>query len=225
MRTRALASTLWIAVSVALLPASAVAQTRTSAAAAPIEQAHVEVAAQSSFGNVTSQAFGGEVAVTVYENNVQAFLEFARARDTTPASMGSAAQSVANALAQTQSNIGYSVKQPATFGMGGVRYLFPVSGSRLEPYVLAGIGIAHMSRNVTFTANGTDITPILPQLGVQLGSDLSGDATKFMVGFGGGIAYPAWQRLLVDVQFRYGRIADDPGINLARVGLGIGIQF
>jgi opacity protein-like surface antigen len=210
------------------LPAVATAQTRRSqpsAAPAEVEKGYVEVDAQSAFGNVTSQSFGGEVGVTVWEN-VQIYAEGGVTRDVAPASLGAAAQLIAGALSQTQTNVGVSIKEPATFFVGGARYLIPVTGTRLQPYVLGGIGVAKLSRDVKFTVNGTDVTSNLAQLGVQLGTDLSGDSTKLMFTLGGGIAYPVWQRLVVDVQFRYGRIlADDAGINLGRVGLGVGVRF
>ena len=38
--------------------------------------------------------------------------------------------------------------------------------------------------------------------------------------------WPAWQRLVVDVQFRFGRIlAEDGGINVSRAGIGLGVRF
>jgi opacity protein-like surface antigen len=70
------------------------------------------------------------------------------------------------------------------------------------------------------------VTRNLAQYGVQLGSDLSGSFTKPMLVLGGGALWLAWQRLVVDFQYRYGRIyADDGGINLNRAGVGIGVRF
>ena len=43
---------------------------------------------------------------------------------------------------------------------------------------------------------------------------------------GGGAMWPVWQRLVVDVQFRFGRIlAEDGGINVSRAGIGVGVRF
>ena len=41
---------------------------------------------------------------------------------------------------------------------------------------------------------------------VTIGSDLSGDVTKPMLMLGGGVVWPAWQRLVIDFRYRYGRI-------------------
>ena len=104
------------------------------------------------------------------------------------------------------------------------KVVVPTAGT-LRPYVLGGGGVASVKQDVAFTVGGTDVTSNLPQLGVTLGSDLSGTFTKPMVVAGGGVMWP-WQRLVVDLQYRYGRIfADDGGINVSRAGVGIGFRF
>ena len=184
---------------------------------------YVEVVAQSAFGNVTSQSFGAEGGVTVAPH-LQVFGEFGRVRDTSPESLGAGAQVIAGYLSRTQGGVTYGVRQPVTFGLGGVRYAFP--SSRVEPYVLAGGGMASVRREVTFTVGSTDVTSTLQSLGVALGTDLSGSETKLMLSFGGGVAWPAWKQLVLDFQFRYGRIlTEDQGTNVARAGLGIGVRF
>jgi opacity protein-like surface antigen len=176
---------------------------------------------------VTSQSFGGEVGVTI-RPNVQVFFEIGSARDVATSDLGTAAQKIATSLSQIQSGVGFSVKEPATFGVGGVRYLIPMADTKLQPYILAGLGIAKVSRNVKFTVDGADVTANLsqPQYGIVLGGDLSGDFTRGMVTLGAGVVYPVWHQVIADFQFRYGRIfAPDQGINLSRAGIGIGIVF
>jgi opacity protein-like surface antigen len=94
---------------------------------------------------------------------------------------------------------------------------------------MGGFGVAKVKQDATFSVNGTDVTSSLaqPQYGsVQLGSDLSGTFTKPMLSIGGGVMWAAWQRLVVDVQYRYGRVfAPDQGININRIGVGIGVRF
>jgi opacity protein-like surface antigen len=193
-----------------------------SAAPAP-GKGYVEAVAQSAIGNVTSQSFGAEVGVTV-RPHVQVFGEIGKVRDTAPAALGTSAQLIAGFLSQTQSNVVFSVKQPATFGLAGVRYVIPQG--RVEPYVLGGAGIASVRRDVSFTAGGTDVTGNLAPLGVVLGSDLSGSETKAMMTAGGGVVWPAWRQLIVDFQFRYGRIlTEGQGTNVTRAGIGVGMRF
>jgi opacity protein-like surface antigen len=184
---------------------------------------YVEIVAQSAFGNVTSQSFGAEVGVTV-ASRVQVFGEAGQVRDTAPSQLGSGAQLIAGFLSRTQNGVAFTVKQPVTFGVAGVRYGIP-SGS-VEPYVLAGFGMARVRRDAHFFVGGNEVTSGLEQFNVVLGTDLSGSETKAMLTLGGGIAWPAWRRLVVDFQFRYGRIlTEGEGTNVSRAGIGLGVRF
>lgn len=193
--------------------------------AADAGKGYAEVVAQSSFGNVTSQNYGGEFGYTVAPN-VQVFVEVGHTRNVATTEIGLAAQTIAGALSQTQSNVGYSVKQPVTFGVGGVKYLLPLNGQRLLPYAMAGFGAARVTQDARFTVGGADVTGSLAQYGIVLGSDLSGSFTKPMFTLGGGIAYPVWQSMILDFQFRYGHVfASGQSINSSRAGLGVGLRF
>jgi opacity protein-like surface antigen len=185
---------------------------------------YVEAVAQSAFGNVTSQSFGVELGVKVW-STVQVFADVGFARDTAPAALGTAAQGIAGFLGRTRSGVTFSGKQPVTFGVAGLRYAF-TSSSKVEPYVLVGGGIAKVKKDVSFAIDGTDVTATLPQLGVVLGTDLSGSETKPMLSIGVGAAWPAWQHLVVDFQYRYGRVfTTDEGLNISRAGVGVGVRF
>ena len=192
--------------------------------AAPASKGYVEGVAQSAFGNVTSQSFGVELGVTIMPD-LQVFVDVGHARDTAPSSLGTAAQGIAGWLSQTQSNVTFSGKQPVTFGLAGVRYRFG-SSPKVEPYVMAGGGMAQVKKEVSFSVNGSDVTSTLAQFGVVLGTDLSGSETKPMLTIGVGAVWSAYQRLIVDFQFRYGRVfTEDEGLNVSRAGVGIGVRF
>jgi opacity protein-like surface antigen len=209
----------WVA-----LTCTAYAQAPAPAAPGQSSRGYVEAVAQSAFGNVTSQSFGVELGVTIVPA-VQVFVDVGLARDTAPSSLGIAAQVVAGFLSQTQSNVTFRGKQPVTFGLAGVRFPF-ASSSKIEPYVLAGGGMAQVKKDVSFTVNGSDVTGTIGQLGVVLGSDLSGSETKPMLTLGVGAVWPAWQRLIIDFQYRYGRVfTEDEGLNVSRAGIGIGVRF
>ena len=185
---------------------------------------YVEAVAQSAFGNVTSQSFGVELGVAI-KPALQVFVDVGHARDTAPSSLGTAAQGIAGWLSQTQSNVTFSGKQPVTFGLAGVRYRFG-SSPKVEPYVLAGGGIAQVKKDVSFSINGSDVTSTIERFGVVLGTDLSGSETKPMMTIGVGAVWPAWQRVIVDFQFRYGRLfTEDEGLNVSRAGIGLGVRF
>ncbi|HEX7137294.1 MAG TPA: outer membrane beta-barrel protein [Vicinamibacterales bacterium] len=186
---------------------------------------YAEIVAQSAFGNVTSQNYGAEFGFTVTPS-VQVFFEIGHTLNVATDAISTSAQTMAGALSQTQSNVGYSVKQPLTFGVGGVRYLIPLSGSKLLPYFMGGFGVAKASNDATFTVGGADVTSSLSQYGIVLGSDLSGGFTKPMATFGGGLSYPVWESLVLDFQFRYGHVfAGGESINSSRAGVGVGFRF
>ena len=189
-----------------------------------VGQGYLEGVAQSAFGNVTSQSYGLEFGYTV-GSNVQIFVEAGHTLDVTTAELSSGARLMADALSQTQNGVSYAVKEPVTFGAGGAKYLFS-TGSRLVPYALAGVGVAHVQHDVTFSVAGTDVTNNMAQYGIVLGSDLSGSFTKPMLLIGFGAAYPVWRQMILDFQYRYSRIfAPDQGINVNRAGIGVGFKF
>ena len=184
---------------------------------------YAEVVAQSAFSNVTSQSFGGELGVTLGDG-LQLFVEGGLIRDVATSDISSGATQVALALGALQpAAVSYTVKEPVSFGVAGLRYLFPGS-ARVQPYVLAGGGVARVKKDVAFQLGGADASSTLAQY-VTLGSDLSGTATKPMLSVGAGAVWTVWQKLIVDFQYRFGRVFDDTPINTSRAGAGIGVRF
>jgi len=201
-----------------------VARAQTTAggagAAAEPDTGYVEGVAQSAFSNVKSQSYGAEAGYTI-ATGVQVFVEAGRIRDVATPDLGVNAQMISNSV----NLMSYIVKEPVTFGVAGVKYLIPVS-SKAQPYVLGGIGVARYTKDARFLVGGTDVTGSIAQYGVVLGSDLSGAFTRAMMTLGGGVMWPFRQTLIVDFQYRFGRIfADSQGINLSRAGIGVGVRF
>ena len=216
----------FVALAIGMLALTGVASAQTPASM-DADRGYVEGVIQSAFGNVTSQSIGVEIGVTI-KPNLQVFVEVGQVRDVATSSIGAAAQLIAGFLAQTQANVAFSVKEPVTFGVAGLKYIVPMVGAAaVRPYVLGGAGLASVSQNVAFTVGGSDITSSLAsQYGVQLGTDLSGSFTKPMIVAGAGAMWAPWQRLVVDLQFRFGRIlAEDGAINVSRAGVGVGVRF
>jgi len=206
-----------------MFASAASAQTAAPAPTVP-DRGYAEVFAESAVSNVTSQAFGAEIGVTV-RPDLQVFGAFAQVRDVSTTEIATGAQTIAGALAQVQSGaVGYSVKEPVTFFVGGVRYRI-ATASKLKPYVSGGAGIASVTKNVTFQIAGTDASASTLAQYVTLGSDISGDESKLMFTFGAGVVYPVWQQMIVDLQYQFGHISTDTPITINRVGLGIGIRF
>lgn len=187
------------------------------------DRGYVEAVAQSAFGNVTSQSLGAEVGVTVWRD-LQVFGSFGKVRDVATTEISTSAQTIALALAQLQSGaVSYSVKEPVSFFIGGVRYRIP-STMMLKPYVLGGVGVATVTKDVKFLIGGADAASSLAQY-VTLGTDIAGDETKMMFTVGGGVVWPAWRQLFVDLQYQYGRISTDTAITVNRAGIGVGVRF
>src|SRR5215472_8674397 len=103
MRRTSLAVLAWAALS-----GVAAAQTPT---AADESRGYIEAVAQSAFGNVTSQSFGGELGVTVTPG-LQVFVDAGLVRDTTPSSLSASVQLVANDISTKAGGGSYQVKQP-----------------------------------------------------------------------------------------------------------------
>jgi opacity protein-like surface antigen len=196
---------------------------QTPATATPPDRGYVEAVAESAFGNVTSQSFGAEVGVTV-RPDLQVFGSFGNIRDVATSELGAAALTIAGALSQLQpASVGFSVKEPVTFFVGGVRYRI-ATASKLKPYISGGVGLASVKKDVTFTLGGADAAGTLSQF-VTLGSDVSGDESKLMFTLGGGVVYPVWHQMIVDLHYHFGHISTETAITVSRAGLGLGITF
>jgi opacity protein-like surface antigen len=204
------------------LAAAAAARAQTAAPTAPT-RGYVEGVAQSAFGNVTSQSYGVEFGANV-STNLQVFVEGGQLKDVASSQLGTDAQTIAAALADRQpAAVTFSVKQPVTFGIAGIRYLIPAAAP-VQPYVMAGIGAGRVKNDVNFQFGGVDAGAALAQF-VTLGSGLTGEETKAMMSLGVGFVWPAYRSLILDFQYRYGRIFTDEGINTNRAGIGIGVRF
>lgn len=207
----------------ALFTGMAAAQSQTAGA----EPFYLEGFAQSSFGNVTSQAFGVEAGMRI-DPRLRVFVEAGLARDTAPKTLGASAQLIAGYLTQVQSSaVAFSVRQPVRFLIGGLRYQIPYDDDDdFEPYVLAGFGMASVKRDIGFAIGGSDITDTISTYGVALGRDLSGSVTKGMLSLGGGLVWHVRRPTFFEVQYRFGRVFDEPkGFNVNRVGAGVGVRF
>jgi opacity protein-like surface antigen len=186
----------------------------------PPSRGYAEGVAQSAFGNVTSQSFGGEFGIAV-RPGVSIFVEGGFIRDAAPASLGTAAQTLASAVTVLAGPTTYRVKEPITFGVAGVKYAFPVSSSSVAPYVLGGAGFAQAKKDVSFTTPSGDITQY-----ATLGTDLSGSETKAMISVGAGVDWLIGRVVVIDLQYRYGRVfTSGDGLNLNRAGVGVGVRF
>jgi opacity protein-like surface antigen len=127
---------------------------------------------------------------------------------------------------------------PATYVSGGLRVEVP-AGSHFLPYVLGGVGIAHLNPSPQFTfasgtlpdgstpAVGTDVTAALTSSGSFTDPPAS---TAPMFTLGGGVQVPVATRWVVDAAYRYSRIAADTTLSTSPLNtngmtFGFGYRF
>jgi opacity protein-like surface antigen len=124
--------------------------------------------------------------------------------------------------------------ETAAFYDGGVKYLLVPFGGGYTPYIGIGSGVAHVTKNVTFSVNGTELTEQQLQelYGVQLGNDLAGSTTKGLFVVAVGVSRNFAARGFLDFSYRYGvifsktgTIDGDEALNTNRLQLGVGIRF
>jgi opacity protein-like surface antigen len=146
--------------------------------------------------------------------------------------------SAATTLASDGLDVTAAGTLPAWYGVGGLRAEIAAS-KHLFPYVLGGIGAAHLNPQPQITFNGgtlpdgtspavgTDVTAAL----VTSGSYTSPAAsTAFMFTLGGGVQIPLVPHWIVDAGYRYARIAADTTLsatplNTNAMTFGFGYRF
>lgn len=207
------------------LPPPAPSSTAPQSSSGQRTDRYVEGVGGWTFGDKGSEFFGAEGGFTL-RRQVFVFVEGGRVNNAAGQSFRTAAQIVAEGLAKTQPGVTVVATQPTIFFDAGVRFHATVKGSRAQPFLLAGAGVARVKQDARFTSGGNDITSSMAQFGVVLGTDLSGSFTKMQIALGGGLMIPVQQRMFGELSYRFVRIfAEDGGINVNRAGLGFGIRF
>jgi len=148
------------------------------------------------------------------------------------------ASSTASLLANQGLGVTGGGTLPASFYPGGVRVEFP-TGTRLLPYTLGALGVAHLSPTPQFLfaggvmpdgstpTAGTDVTSALVSAGALT---TPGASNAFMFTLGGGVQYPVLPHWVVDVGYRYSRIAADQTLSTSPINtngmtFGFGYRF
>jgi len=180
----------------------------------------------------TSGDFLGELGVNVVPH-VSVFGDLGRFHDLQPSD---AQPAVDNALALSNAQ-GFSVigtpRVPATYYLGGVKVEVPTH-SRILPYVLGGVGAAHLTPTAKFTfSSGTLPDGTTPTVGDDVTSELTttGDLTlppssnAFMYTFGGGVDIPVARHFMVDAGYRASRVQADTPLTAHGATFGFGYRF
>ncbi len=212
------------AIVVSVASAAGTADAQTAGATGP-DRGYAAVTVGATVGHKSDASVGGEVGYRL-TNALQVFLEGGRMRNVATSDVETRAQKIATAIGASASTM-----QKATYYDAGLKWRLPAY-DRWRPYALVGVGAASVKTEPTFSVAGSDVTGRLNQLGVQLGSDLSGTLTKIFLTVGAGTNVTFGTRVLVDLSYRYGRIfpktsdiENDRGINTQRVQAGVGFKF
>ena len=186
-----------------------------------------EVTAAATLGHKSDTSFGAEVGGRL-SDLLDVFIETGHMGNVGNTDLDARAQVIADFIG---GNVGTTAYKMNFFDIG-VKYRVMETG-RWHPYVGLGLGFANVKPEVTFAINGTDVTNQLPDLGVQLGSDLSESHNAFLFVIGAGTQVNFGSRYFADLTYRYGRTAgvsqDNEqlveGLNTQRVQAGVGIRF
>jgi opacity protein-like surface antigen len=198
------------------LPALARAQADTSRVTVSVAGGVVSIDDRS------GPAIGGEAAVRLLRL-VDVVFAATRFSDIATDDLVNGATTVATAARATA-----QTTQRARMFEAGARLRVP-TGSFAQPYVIIGGGSARVSTATTFSRGGvTDPAA----LGIQLGRDLDGVATRRTLWIGGGVDLSLGRHIAIDAGVRYSRwsakpseVPGDVTRGLLRIQAGAGIRF
>ena len=115
----------------------------------------------------------------------------------------------------------------AIFFTNNVRVHVPTTAARIDPYVVAGGGVANVRHTVDFSpiifnvpgfGNISSILPPIP-------NPLSTSDTSLVLTLGGGVGIRAVSKLWIEADLRMFRIFDTEDENLGRFGVGVRYRF
>lgn len=186
----------------------------------------VQVDGALTVGHTTSSAAGFELGWWPTDD-LKVFVESSWMMNVASASLDARAKIIADSIAGMA-----DMAEPAVMVDAGLRYSFGEFGW-VQPFVLAGFGLARVNVTPGFLVGGTDVTDrLLGTYGVRLGRDLDGHVTKGAVVVGAGVNVPLTSRYFVEGSARYGRILSidsavpgDVGTNTTRIQVSFGARF
>lgn len=161
------------------------------------------------FSGATGGIFSGAVGMGV-GRHVVIFGEFGRITNVIPGEIKDALDQL---LADEAggSTISLNVKFPATYGLGGVRFVIKTKG-HVQPFIEAGGGVAHVTVSVALTIDGEDFSQELRDFLSENGST-SLSTTQALIMAGGGITFRVSAHTNVDVGYRLMHIMSDLSTN------------
>jgi hypothetical protein len=176
------------------------------------ERGHVAGVYGWTFGDETASLYGGQVGVAVSENfqivgGVERLQNVLTGR-------------FATLLNDISSLPGVDVQGevPATYGGGGVRFVFP--GMTASPYLQAELGATQVdTTGLRLRVDGNDITG-------DLETDLLEKSTNFTFIAAAGVRFDIGESFLAEATFKFFDIMGDKDeLNLNRINFAFGVRF
>jgi hypothetical protein len=161
------------------------------------------------FTGATGGIFSGAVGAGV-GHHVVIFGEFGRMTNVIPGEIKDALDQLLTDEAGG-SAISLNVKFPATYGLGGVRFVIKTKG-HVQPFIEAGGGAAHVTVSVALSIDGEDFSQELRDFLSENG-DASLSTTQGLIMVGGGITCRVSAHTNVDVGYRLMHIITDVSTN------------
>lgn len=153
---------------------------------------------------VTSPFFGGSVGLDL-TRNLLLTVDFGRIQDVEPSFTVADLATGDQEMKADGFRASSSIKVPTNFLSGGFRFRF-ANDRRVQPYLLAHGGIAHMSPVPKFTVEGIDVTSLLLNDEDPYVRKIFREETRPMGTVGGGISAQLTDHVLVDLGYKYSAI-------------------
>jgi len=112
----------------------------------------------------------------------------------------------------------------AIFFTNNVRVHIPTTAGRIDPYVVAGGGVANVRHTAEFNPDIIRLaSPIL--ISPTIFPPLTSSTTSLALTLGGGVGIRAVSKLWIEADLRMFRIFDTEDVNVGRFGVGVRYRF
>jgi opacity protein-like surface antigen len=167
-----------------------------------------------------------------------AFGDFGRFNDLTPSTSEPAVATTVTTLSSTDAvDVVGTARMPARYAVGGLRWQ-PRSSRRVVPFVLGGLGVAHLTPSASFTFTDgtlptTDPTATPPNMGDDVTTQIStlgvftppAASNALMLTAGAGAQFDLASHWAVDTEYRLSRISASTPLHAQGLAFGLGYRF
>ena len=166
-----------------------------------------------------------------------AFGDVGRFNDLTPSTSEPAVTTAVTTLSSADAiDVVGTARMPARYAVGGLRWQ-PRASRRVVPFVLGGLGVAHLTPSARFTFTdgtlpgadpstppntGDDVTTQISTLGVFTPPPAS---NALMLTAGGGAQFDLASHWAVDTEYRLSRISASTPLHAQGLVFGLGYRF